>query len=285
MAELSEQTQAIIDRMKAEGDLVRNSGTNSIRQVNVKLDKFQGLFETISSNMIEQTSILSRSASLQAEQIEAANTREQFEEIEPPSRDAPTDNSDELEQKRKTNETIEKIGDSIGSALSLKNIALAGAGAFVGYNILKGFIDERTGGGFTEFENNFGKFASSLGEVDINQTMNDLKDSVDELKSSVNDFRTRVDEIVDALGDPLKWAAALASTISAGLVIRSLSKTYRTYMERQIKRLELEEAKARGGGRGSVVEEPGERARSRSGSGRGSVVEEPGERSSCCSPE
>ena len=84
MAELSEQTQAIIDRMKAEGDLVRNSGTNSIRQVNVKLDKFQGLFETISSNVIQQTSILSKSANLQVEQLEAERTREQFQEIDPP---------------------------------------------------------------------------------------------------------------------------------------------------------------------------------------------------------
>ena len=40
---LSENTQAIIDRLKAEGDLVRNSGTNSVRSVKFKLDKFENI--------------------------------------------------------------------------------------------------------------------------------------------------------------------------------------------------------------------------------------------------
>ena len=39
MAEYSADTQAIIDRLKAEGDLARNSGTNSIRSVKINLDR------------------------------------------------------------------------------------------------------------------------------------------------------------------------------------------------------------------------------------------------------
>ena len=46
---LSPETQAIIDRLKAEGDLMRNSGTNSIRAVKINLDRFEGIFNTISS--------------------------------------------------------------------------------------------------------------------------------------------------------------------------------------------------------------------------------------------
>ena len=48
MAELSLETEAIIDRLRAEGDLLRNSGKNSIREVKVRLDKFEGTFNNIS---------------------------------------------------------------------------------------------------------------------------------------------------------------------------------------------------------------------------------------------
>ena len=54
MAEMTADTKAIVDRLKAEGDLIRNSGTNSLRAMNVKLDKFDGLFLSIIENLIEQ---------------------------------------------------------------------------------------------------------------------------------------------------------------------------------------------------------------------------------------
>ena len=54
---------------------------------------------------------------------------------------------------KKTDEMIEKVGDSITSALTLKNIALAAGGIFVGYNLLKGYINESTGGGFDRMIN------------------------------------------------------------------------------------------------------------------------------------
>jgi S-adenosylmethionine:tRNA-ribosyltransferase-isomerase (queuine synthetase) len=55
---LSEDTQAIIDRLKAEGDLIRNSGTNSMRAVNIKLDRFEGLFKSINENVVSQTDMM-----------------------------------------------------------------------------------------------------------------------------------------------------------------------------------------------------------------------------------
>lgn len=260
MAELSQETRAIIERLKAEGDLLRNSGTNSIKQVNIKLDKFQGLFDTISTNLAEQTSLISARNKLESEILERDRTREQLNEIDPPEKSTAPEKDDDSDNKKKTDATIEKIGDSIGSALSLKKIALAGASAFVGYNLLKGFIDEKTGGGFTEFENNFGKFASQLGEINIKQTMDDLKASVDELKTTINDFKTRVDEIIDSLGDPLKWAAAIAGLFGGFTAWRATMNAWRRYSE-----LQLEKEKNRGRtsprGRGTTIEGPGERAR------------------------
>ena len=37
---ISEETKAIIERLKAEGDLIRNTGTNSLKSMNIKLEKF-----------------------------------------------------------------------------------------------------------------------------------------------------------------------------------------------------------------------------------------------------
>ena len=150
MAELSAETKAIIQRLKDEGQLVRNSGTNSIRSVKIQLDRFEGVFNTISSNVVEQTKILQMQAGLAQENVEAQRTREQFDELKQEKQKY--DDNDNDESKRKTDENIDRISDSLRNAFSLKNIALAGAGLFVGYNLLKGFIDERTGGGFSRME-------------------------------------------------------------------------------------------------------------------------------------
>jgi hypothetical protein len=149
MANLSQETQAIIDRLKAEGDLVRNSGTNSIRSVKFQLDKFEGIFDTISTNIAEQTDILRLQAGIAQEQIERDRNKEQFEEVTPKEQyDDQQENKSNKLVTDNENAKINKIGDSISSALSLKNIMLASAGIFVGYNFIKGYINESTGGGF-----------------------------------------------------------------------------------------------------------------------------------------
>ena len=48
---LSPETEAIIKRLKAEGDLIRNTGTNSIKSVNVNLAKFQDVFQSMNENI------------------------------------------------------------------------------------------------------------------------------------------------------------------------------------------------------------------------------------------
>lgn len=89
MAELSLETEAIIDRLRAEGDLLRNSGKNSIREVKVRLDKFEGTFNNISLKMGETAralgsleSIFTGNLTRVTEQLEEANeqAREQAQE-------------------------------------------------------------------------------------------------------------------------------------------------------------------------------------------------------------
>ena len=79
----SEDTQAIIDRLKAEGDLIRNSGTNSVKSLNIKLEKFDGLFKSINTNIIEQTSMLQKQMGITVDAAERLRSKEQFDEVTP----------------------------------------------------------------------------------------------------------------------------------------------------------------------------------------------------------
>ena len=226
---LSPETQAIIDRLKAEGDLVRNSGTNSIRSVKFSLDRFEGIFNTISSNIAEQTDILRVQNGIAQDQAERSRNKEQFDEVSPQQ----TEKYDDKDTSGKLvtdseNKKINEIGDSIKSALSLKNIALAGAGIFVGYNLLKGFIDEKTGGGWTEFEKNIGPFARSLPETitklqtfatelpaTMRQTNKDLQDAMTEIRKNISDMTKEVTKLTTKMGEVLENFTSLGAMIGA----------------------------------------------------------------------
>lgn len=55
--------------IKTEGQLLRNSGTNSIKSVNVRLEKFTGVLETIQTILSDQSSILRETAKIQSESL------------------------------------------------------------------------------------------------------------------------------------------------------------------------------------------------------------------------
>ena len=205
MAELSAETKAIIDRLKAEGDLIRNSGTNSVRSVKIQLDKFEGIFNTISANVIEQTKILQMQAGLAQENIEAQRTREQLDELK--QEEEKKSRIDGDDSRRKTDENIDKIADSLRNAFSLKNIALAGAGLFVGYNLLKGFIDDTTNGGFSALEDSIATtdwnaigqsatdFVTGINSIDWNS----LSTAVNIASSAINNFGDWMDDILPGI--------------------------------------------------------------------------------------
>ena len=52
---VSEETNEILDRLKKEGDLLRNRGAHSVKSVKIELGKFEGLFDVIANNVMEQT--------------------------------------------------------------------------------------------------------------------------------------------------------------------------------------------------------------------------------------
>jgi len=156
MAKLSEETQAIINRLKAEGELSRNRGTHSVRSVKIQLQKFEKVFDSINANTIEQTKMMQMQMGIAKEAIEFQKNQEQFDELK---RDAEFIQEDKIEESKESkgrdNTKIDAFGDRVTKALSMKNIAMGAAGLFVGYNLLKGFIDEQTDGGFSRFINSF----------------------------------------------------------------------------------------------------------------------------------
>lgn len=223
MAELSADALAIVDRLKREGDLNRNSGTNSIRSVKIELSKFQDIFKSISTNIAAQSEVLKVQTNLAKEAAEKAETQEQFKEIEPQqTKYEKTD--DETNTKLVTeseNKKINAMGDAIRSALSFKNLALAGAGLFVGYNFLKGFIDEKTGGGFTEFERNIGPFARSLPIIgkaltDFPGTLNDLRTTIEKLGENLGILTKSIGDFLKEYSTPLALLGGLFGLIGFG---------------------------------------------------------------------
>ena len=145
--QISEETKAIIDRLKAEGDLIRNSGTNSLRSVKIELSKFEKVFNVISSNVVEQTEMMRSQMGIAAEALEARKTQEQFEELARPPLAEQTDPlpSAQGENNFNADGLAEAVGDGIAKTFSLKNIVAAAGIGFVGYNLLKGMVDESGG--------------------------------------------------------------------------------------------------------------------------------------------
>jgi len=222
MAELSEQTKAIIERLKAEGQLTRNTGTNSIRSVKIQLDRFEGIFNTISTNIVEQTSMMRTQLGIAQEAAERAETREQLQELDPPT--------SQSEAQSRTDETIDKIGDGLGKTIdglfnlnNIKNMALAGAGLFVGYNLIKGYVNEQTDGGFDRMVDGI----KNTNWKEMSDQLNIIKwssfaSAVNNASTKINDFtkwidETGVDDVVSAVVGGGLVAAGVKGAVSGVL--------------------------------------------------------------------
>lgn len=220
MAELSAETTAIVERLRAEGDLVRNSGTNSIRSVKIKLDRFDGLFTTISTNVAEQTQILRQQAGIQEAAAEQAKRQEDFENLKAEQEVVEKKNDRAAQEERDA-----KLIDGMRSAFSLKNLALGAGGAFLGYNLLKGAIDEQFNGAFSNMEKGISEFnpaviqetftnlQTTIGNMDttianLNSTVAGLQEDVEKFKENISSFGFWVSAITSALGTAFVLNAA-----------------------------------------------------------------------------
>ena len=209
---ISDQTQAIIDRLKAEGDLIRNSGTNSVRSVNLKLEKFDGLFTSINTQITEQTSIMKAQLGINQDAQEKTRTQEQFEELNNQRNTNSQQNQEARANESNINETINSMGDKISEAFSMKNLLIGGAAAFVGYNFLKGFIQQAMDDNLL----GVGDFAENLKKLDIGTFQDNIasmKGSLESAAANLNYFAEKVKEIVDM--NLLEWGQTLLTAIGS----------------------------------------------------------------------
>ena len=214
---VSPETQAIIDKLTSEGELIRNRGVNSVRTLSVKLEKFDGLFSSIQNNMKEQTILLEQQAGLTERAETRLKNQEQFDELE---RDKAQPAVDTGENRGRDDTKINKMGDAIGKAFtmqSLKNVAMVAGGAFIGYNLIKGAIDEKTGGGFSAMESNIGKFARGLGDLDMDEirtNFNTLTESISGIAASLTSLTAVIEKITS-----IDWETIVSGVLrSIGLL-------------------------------------------------------------------
>lgn len=204
MAELSQETKAIIAELKNQGDLVRNSGTNSVRSVKMELTRFNDLFGAINNNISDQANMMKDQLGIAQDAAERAASEEQFNELSEPT------SVESKAPKGDTDQAIEKMGDSITEALSfkntigtLKNVALAGAGMFAVYNFAKGFINEKYNGAWDNMEKGIGEMGPTLSTLPT--SLRNAKTKLDEfatidvqsIKDSLNTMKLAITELLD----------------------------------------------------------------------------------------
>jgi len=64
-----ENGKKIVDRLQAEGQLTRNTGTNSIKALNNRVDRFTMVLESVNAAVLDQTAILQETLNLEKARI------------------------------------------------------------------------------------------------------------------------------------------------------------------------------------------------------------------------
>jgi hypothetical protein len=89
MAEYSEETAAILDRIKKEGSYIRNAKSNSLKQVNINLTKFHDSFKSLSGflqdNARAQSAAAAEAAKVNQEAAEKSRRKEELSEVTDPN--------------------------------------------------------------------------------------------------------------------------------------------------------------------------------------------------------
>jgi hypothetical protein len=162
MAELTIDWTPLIDRMKAEGKLTRNTGTNSIKSVKDGIADMSGALQSISRSLVMQSSFLESAYNINADMYELERERARdaarLARLDGPAEPAAPEPQESGSDTTTDDDSRTDKGKSAGllstlfSASTFKKAAIVGiAGPFI-YGFLKGSIDSLTGGKFSEFE-------------------------------------------------------------------------------------------------------------------------------------
>lgn len=229
MAKLSDETQAIIDRLKKDGELTRFKSDHSIREVNIKLDKFEPLFQNIKNEMMFQTDILREQAGIAKEAAEARRRADDLAELDRRSEEndkktAPTAaQTDRADSAKKTGGVMSALMEG-GILGNLKDLFILSTGGFALYNLAKGYIDEKYDGAFSKFEDSVGKMAKDFaegGQLKITETMQEMKTEIANLKTTLGELNNTLKEFKTAFDNMMpsaQWFKDNWDKIAIGLV-------------------------------------------------------------------
>ena len=155
---LSPETEAIIARLKNEGDLIRNSGKNSIKQVNINLAKFSDSFKALNAAMANNTAVIKQASDaelkIQKEQAERARREGEIEELTQKDKLKAA----ELRAKADALRAKEELKDARGGGFfakiskdstmsTLKTLGVVAGGGFIASNLIVGVLDQVYGTG------------------------------------------------------------------------------------------------------------------------------------------
>lgn len=203
---LNDETNAILDRLKKEGDLLRNRGAHSVKSVKIELGKFEAVFDTIALNVTEQTEMMRETLGIQQDAARAQARAAELDELK-------TRNASKFETVSEGPRGEKGVGvlSVLGTALNgvmgtLGKLAIGGAigiaGAAVLWQIAKGFIDEKMGKGaadewlddtitsIKDFKNNVIARAPQV----ISDSLDTMEQGVEDAKGYLTTFGETIDD-------------------------------------------------------------------------------------------
>lgn len=153
---VSDETQAIIDRLKREGDLIRNSGANSIKGVRVELAKFHTVFSEMkqslsglssqSANAANLAKQLANSQAQQQQQNQAATQAQQAAQQQQAQQQQTKNEKEKRVEKRERTSWMKTIKSYFGKIFDFfKKAALFLVGGAFAYEFIAGMIEEKFG--------------------------------------------------------------------------------------------------------------------------------------------
>lgn len=254
---MSPETQAIIARLKAEGDLLRNKGTNSIKQVRVDLSKFEKHFASMSAALKENTgmikSVSDAEMKIQQEAAERARRQGELEEVAQSDALKAAELRAKADMLRAKDELKQARGPGLFEQINKKNtlstikiLAGLGAAGFLVGNLVTGWLDsadpkwrEKTSSGLNALLNldetiktGFNNLSTTLSQT-IKDSF-DVKKILDEVgKSWVGVLASTIVGLIGSrlIFDIIKWVAAsggiglaLRSLVGAGIIGKWLDK-------------------------------------------------------------
>ena len=187
---MSPETEAIIERLKAEGDLLRNSGTNSIKEVKVELGKFNSVFTELNKSFDGLKDVAKGQSELakQDAKLRAMSEKERQafydKEAQMAQREQELRNQDLVKQekdrqarKRQDNFIYKKM-DGLFSWFG-KMFSMIGKILLVGapflYNFAVGYLNEKFGLELPDIATGAKNFATFLKNTDWDAVGNALK--------------------------------------------------------------------------------------------------------------